>query len=88
MATMSNLTFDPPAEFLEEELTMAWRTPKKEQLKEARVLQAQLPVRPNLNVNRRRLPAPREIAQLASGSEQMLVENWVPSSSRIKESCV
>lgn len=83
MATMSNLTFDPPAEFLEEELTMAWRTPKKAQLKEARVLQAQLPVRPNLNVNRRRLPAPRDIAQLAADTCSELFET-VPGVSGIE----
>lgn len=63
---MSNLSFDPPAEFLEEELTMAWRTPKKAQLKEARMLQAQLPVRPNLIINRRRVDAGSDLAQLAA----------------------
>ena len=62
---------------------MAWRTPKKEQVKEARVLQAQLPVRPNLNVNRRRLPAPREIVQLAADTCTELFET-VPGVSGIE----
>ncbi|MCC7382017.1 MAG: hypothetical protein IT384_09315 [Deltaproteobacteria bacterium] len=83
MATMSNLTFDPPAEFLEEELTTAWRTPKKAQLKEPRMLQAQLPVRPNLIVNRRRVAAGTDIAQLAAETCTQLLET-IPGISGIE----
>ena len=50
---MPVLKFTPPAEFVEEELMTTWRVPYVPDLKEPRMLQRQMPVRPNLVVHRR-----------------------------------
>jgi len=52
---MSSLTFNPPAEFIEEEVLQTYRMPYVSGLKEPRVLQTQVPVRPNLIVHRKKI---------------------------------
>jgi hypothetical protein len=77
MPTMSALTFEPPSEFVEEELTLSWRVPNVPGLKEPRMLQTQLPIRPNLVVHRSKVEtndginnvAARICAQLLSSVE-------------------
>src|SRR5687768_5333769 len=81
----AHLTFDPPAEFLEEELTMAWRTPRRDHLKEARVLQAQVAVRPNLVVNRRKIEAGRGLDEVAGETCSELFQT-IPGISEINTS--
>jgi hypothetical protein len=67
MATMSSLTFDPPEEFIEEEMMTSWRVPYTPGLKDPRVLQPQLPVRPNLIVQRRKVDKGQDLPVIAAG---------------------
>ncbi len=60
------LKFTPPAEFVEEELMTTWRAPYVPNLKEPRVLQRQMPVRPNLVVHRRTVGEQQNLAEVAS----------------------
>src|SRR5262245_33313452 len=62
---MTSLRFNPPAEFIEEEVLQTYRMPYVPGLKEPRVLQAQVPVRPNLIVHRRKIEA-EDIADVAA----------------------
>jgi hypothetical protein len=65
-AAMSTLKFDPPAEYVQEELMTSWRVPYEPNLKEPRLLQTQVPVRPNLVVHRRRVDEEQNLADVAS----------------------
>jgi hypothetical protein len=64
--SMPVLKFTPPAEFIEEELMTTWRVPYVPDLKEPRVLQRQVPVRPNLVVHRRTVGEQKDLADVAS----------------------
>jgi hypothetical protein len=63
---MSPLKFNPPEEFVEEEIMTSWRVPYTPGLKDPRLLQPQLPVRPNLIVHRRKVDRGQDVSDVAA----------------------
>ena len=64
---INKLTLEPPAGFLAEEMTASWRVALQDDLKEPRAPgMTQLPVRPNLIVQRRKVDAKAEIGGLVA----------------------
>jgi hypothetical protein len=66
MSDNHGLSFEPPAEFDVSEVMITLRGPDTSALKEARALQPQFPIRPNLIVHRRPAPEGGELDLLAA----------------------
>ncbi len=56
--SLEGLQFDPPADFVHEEVVSSWRVPLKNEVKDPKLLQAQAVVRPNLTVTRVQVDEP------------------------------
>ncbi|MDP2345898.1 MAG: hypothetical protein Q8O67_33470 [Deltaproteobacteria bacterium] len=64
---INKLVLEPPAGFVAEEMTASWRVALQDDLKEARAPgMTQLPVRPNLIVQRRKVDAAAHIGGLVA----------------------
>jgi hypothetical protein len=64
---MDGLNFDPPADFVHEEVVSSWRVAAKPQLKDPKLLQPQAQIRPNLTITRVHVEVP-DLAGLAATS--------------------
>lgn len=61
---MNGISLAPPSDFVAEEVTASWRAPLDVDLKDPRAMQVQMPVRPNLIVQRRAVTNDKSVGEL------------------------
>jgi hypothetical protein len=70
--SLEQLHFDPPADFVHEEVVSSWRAPLAPNLNDPKLMQPQAAVRPNLTVTRVQVEHPDLAAIAARAADELL----------------